>query len=312
MTAHHDADRRIRAFLDDGPELLPDAVFDALRGDIHRTRQRVVIGPWRNSDMSNVARYGLIAAAVVVLVGAGAFLLRPAPAGIAAPSTGPSPAATAPGTPSPSPTETAAPSPTLVPGAVPPGPYRFAADGGAGDAALTVTIPSGGPGWTASDGLFIAKATPSGPLIGVWPGGITGTYVDPCFDHTLKKPAPKGVDGLIEALADQPGISSDPPVDVTVSGYSGRYVDLTVTQDITQCDGGPDEAFWIWDGNKSDRRYVLATGELDRIYAIDVNGKRFTFNMLYQTDTAEADRLEAESILETAVITGVASPSPSP
>jgi hypothetical protein len=56
----------------------------------------------------------------------------------------------------------------------------------------------------------------------------------------------------------------------------------------------------------------VGTGELDRIYVIDVNGKRFTFNMLVPPDAAEADRLDAESMLETAEITRVASPSPSP
>ena len=39
---------------------------------------------------------------------------------------------------------------------------------------------------------------------------ITGTFVDPCTDHTLKEPAPQGVEDLIAALGNQPGMSFAP------------------------------------------------------------------------------------------------------
>src|SRR6185369_13279896 len=69
MTAPHDD--LIRAFIAEGREELPDRAFDAVRGEIHRTRQRVVIGPWREPQMSNLAKVALAAAAVVaVLFGA--------------------------------------------------------------------------------------------------------------------------------------------------------------------------------------------------------------------------------------------------
>ena len=118
MTAPRDPDRLIQAFLEDGIDDLPDWAFDDVRRDIHRTRQRVVIGPWREPVMSNLARYGVIAAAVVLLVGAGVVLLRPAPAGVAAPPRPPPRA--------PSPTAAAAASPTLRPNALPPARSRFA------------------------------------------------------------------------------------------------------------------------------------------------------------------------------------------
>ena len=85
--------------------------------------------------MSNLARYGVIAAAVVLLVGAGVVLLRPAPAGVAAPCHA---APTAAASPSPSPTEAVAASPTLRPDAALPGPNRLDGDGGP---ALILTVP---------------------------------------------------------------------------------------------------------------------------------------------------------------------------
>ena len=52
MTAPHDLDRQLDAFLRDGPTELPDPSFDAVRDRMETTRQRVVIGPWRIPDMN--------------------------------------------------------------------------------------------------------------------------------------------------------------------------------------------------------------------------------------------------------------------
>ena len=92
MTAPHDLDRELAAFLRDGPAELPDPSFDAVRDRIETTRQRVVLGPWRVPDMSKFVPYVLGAAAVVVALVVGIQLLRPVePTGPAAvPSVQPS------------------------------------------------------------------------------------------------------------------------------------------------------------------------------------------------------------------------------
>ncbi len=77
MNSMHDPDRLIRAFLDEGQTELPARTYDAVRDHIERTRQRVVIGPWREPDMSNIARIAVAAAAVlVVAVGASQIMPR--------------------------------------------------------------------------------------------------------------------------------------------------------------------------------------------------------------------------------------------
>jgi hypothetical protein len=75
MTARRDPDRLIRTFLDDGPNELPDDSYDAVRAHIDHTRQRVVIGPWREQQMSNFARIGIAAAAVLAIAVVGVNLL---------------------------------------------------------------------------------------------------------------------------------------------------------------------------------------------------------------------------------------------
>ena len=93
MTAPHDLDRQLQAFLTDGPTELPDPSFDAVRDRIEATRQRVVIGPWRFPEMNKLVPIGLGAAALVVALVIGTRLLGPpAPAGPGgAPSASPSP-----------------------------------------------------------------------------------------------------------------------------------------------------------------------------------------------------------------------------
>ena len=78
MTAPHDLDRELTAFLREGPTELPDPSFDAVRDHMETTRQRVVLGPWRVPDMSKFVPYALGAAAVVVALVVGIQLLRPA------------------------------------------------------------------------------------------------------------------------------------------------------------------------------------------------------------------------------------------
>lgn len=79
MTAPRNPDDLIRAFLGEGETDLPDRAFDAVRADIHRTRQRVVIGPWREPQMSTFARVAIAAVAVVAVGFLGRELLDSGP-----------------------------------------------------------------------------------------------------------------------------------------------------------------------------------------------------------------------------------------
>ena len=232
----------------------------------------------------------------------------PSPAPVAIESATSTPTASA------SASSAAAASPTLRPNALPPGPTTLV-DPDFGVATMTITVPEGGSGWT-SDGLGLWKdygptGLESGPVIIVWPGGISGTYADPCTDHTVEQPYPTTVETLIAALADQPGISSEAPVDVTFSGYKGQYVDTTVTQDISKCGNGED-GFWLWNSENTDRRYVQDTGELNRMYAIDVDGKIHTFDVRLPPATTDDDHAEVLAMLETIELTPGVSPSPAP
>jgi hypothetical protein len=122
-----------------------------------------------------------------------------------------------------------------------------------------------------------------------------------------------GIDKLVERLADQPGVDAGPLTDVTIDGYSGTSVELTVTADITTCIGGRD-GFWLWAGGRyasdpHDYRYVQDTNEMDRIYVLDVDGARFTFFARVPPGTTAAARAELEAIIDSIEIGSRAAPA---
>ena len=91
-----DPDRMIRDFLAEGSERLADPVYDAVRADIDRKPQRVVIGPWRMPTVNKLVPIGLGVAAVIGVLVVGSQLVRPQPSSNvgANPGVGSSPAAT--------------------------------------------------------------------------------------------------------------------------------------------------------------------------------------------------------------------------
>jgi hypothetical protein len=291
MTASRDPDELIRAFLDEGQTDLSDRVFDAVRHDIQRTRQRVVIGPWRVPNMNMFARAAIAAVAVLAV-------------GLAWVNFGPSQSGRGVGA-QPTPTPTPSPQPLPDAGALEPGRYWLnpvGAPNGGPLPRIAVTLPAG---WSADGDLLLNNYAPdlnpgeldasdagAGPSLVAWQ--ISGTFVDPCTDHTLVEPTPgPGIDALADALAHQPGTTAGPPTAVTVDGYSGKFVELTVTADITKCG----DKFWIWASADGNSRFVQGTNEMNRIYILDVEGRRFTFSARIPARTTPADRAELEAVI---------------
>ncbi len=292
MTASRDPDKLIAAFLDEGQTDLPDRVFDAVRSDIQRTRQRVVIGPWRQPNMNMFARVA-VAAAAVVAVGFAWVNFGPSQVG---PGVGAQP----------TPTPTPSPQPLPDAGALAPGRYWLnggpEVPNGTPVPRIAVTMPAG---WTADGDLLLKNYAPdlnpgeldasdagAGPSLVAWQ--ISGTFVDPCTNHTLVKPTPgPGIDALADALAHQPGTTAGPLTAVTVDGYSGKFVELTVTTDISKCG----DNFMIWASSDGNSRWVQGTNEMNRIYILDVEGRRFTFSARIPARTTAADRAELEAVI---------------
>ena len=92
MSATRDPDQLFQAFLDEGPEVLPDRVLRVVADDVHRIQQRTGFGPRRFITMPR-AYFAAAAVVVVIAVGALAGLWLTAPDGTnrgATPPPGPS------------------------------------------------------------------------------------------------------------------------------------------------------------------------------------------------------------------------------
>ena len=68
MSAHRDPDRVIAAYFAQPAADLPDRAFDAVRRDIHVTRQRRVFWPWRQPERRVLGGALSLAATVLVIV----------------------------------------------------------------------------------------------------------------------------------------------------------------------------------------------------------------------------------------------------
>ena len=193
MTAPRNSDELVQAFLAEGPTDLPDQAFDAVRGEIHRTRQRAVIGPWRTPNMSNLVRVAF-AAAVVGAIALAWVNFGPQGGGVGTAPT-PFPTSTQSAGPSASTAGSSAPSlANLVPGPLcsssgcvagnlAPGTYSYEA-GSWAPVRITFAVPAG---WTADDSGLVLKhaGAPNEVMFTGWQ--ITDVYADACHhdDSTL-------------------------------------------------------------------------------------------------------------------------------
>jgi hypothetical protein len=257
MTKRNDFLTELEDYLVDfeGETPLPERVRDALHAELPMTRQvRPRSGRWKGPNMStstpSVARWGLVAAGLVVAVGLGAVLLLPARGDVGTADPSPTVAPTTSPTQMPSPSA-AAITQTIV-GApyescpvlrsktcIVPGTYRLGAtvptglvdvpagwwewDPGPGSVGLLVEHPdaAGGSGW----GLTVMQ--------------VGEVHRNPC-DQAAGTFAPANVDTpaeLAAVMATWPGFEATPPEPVDVGGIEGVQVELRSTKGLADCPG---------------------------------------------------------------------------
>lgn len=277
MTARNDLDRQLNDFLRDGPTELPYESFDVVRDRTDQIRQRVVIGPWRFPEMNKIFTIGLGAAAVVVALFVGAQLFG-SPTGGFGSQTTPSPDPTA--TPSAS---VAEPSPSAAAG-LPEGPHLLI-DGG-----VPVTVTVAAPAWDGDPGTGILEwgpgaDRPDGAAMIGFEGREYYVYGDPCTWSTTRPDTPATtVDDLIAALASQAGREASAPEDITVDGYAGKKIILAMADDVVLDDC--EEEFPLFGVPGDDlARYSQGQGQIEEVWAVDVDGLIVVLDGLYYPDT---------------------------
>ncbi len=172
---------------------------------------------------------------------------------------------------------------------------------------LLATVP--GDGWFTIDDWFLGKDDlgDTGPVadgfydMTLLPYPVANVYPDPCRwqGNPLHPPVGPTVDDLAAALVEQAGAAAIAPTDVTVGGYTGKKVELSIPDDVDtgKCDEG-DYGRWVpaadpsWYGP-----FTYGKGQHDTVYIIDVEGTRWVIDTNYLPGTTEANLAELEQLV---------------
>jgi hypothetical protein len=291
MTRDDDFIGQLEGYLDEyeGFTPLPAAVRDAIRAVLPKTRQIGSFwGPRRYLNMTihipNGARYGLAAAAVVVLAVIGIGVLLPRD-GVGGPEATP--------TASPLPSPTASPVTLTDSGtmqALAPGTYSIPA-GRTTPAKLIFTMPAG---WETDGRAFIKGRGESGEA--GWTTSIVGgVYTDTCAADGTLQPIGPSVDDLVNALEQLGGATVTPAVDTTVGGYPAKRVDIAMPDvDVATC---RITILQIWADAAQQDFNALDPLQQESVYIIDAAGQVVVIFTTQTPDSSAQDIAEMSLII---------------
>lgn len=238
---------------------------------------------WRVAK-KKTAVYALVAAVVVTGMVIGTSALR---SGDGRPVGGPGF--------TPSQVTTPTPTPLRFSGALEAGTYILSAIDPDFDAShrITMSVPEG---YTAFEGWGIMK---DGGRQWVSASIVGSVYADPChWNGTLLDP-PVGAnfDALVSAIASMPGLHASSPADVTVAGFAGKRIDLTVPTEfnLADCDNGQ---IRNWLDTGGGERNIPFTGERDRLWILDVGGVPLVIEAGWPTEASAQVRAELVQMVE--------------
>jgi hypothetical protein len=136
---------------------------------------------------------------------------------------------------------------------------------------------------------------------------VSNLMVDACVDQRRADP-PIGptVDDLAAGLAELPPFQvTKPPTDVTVYGYSGKHLELTIPDDLPY---DPDGGSWTdcgrgelqsWIGTVSfDYFYGYAPGQVEEFWILDVDGTRLMIQAKWFPESPPQDIAEMRKVLD--------------
>jgi len=133
----------------------------------------------------------------------------------------------------------------------------------------------------------------------LWVWDVDSVFAHPC--DASAEPVGPSVADLANALAAQPLRAGTDPVPVTVGGYDGLYVELSVP-DVVDDRACTDSDFSLWpERGQSDVQEIL--GQVDMVWIVDVDGQRITFDAAFMPTTSPAEVAELKAMVTTATFT---------
>jgi hypothetical protein len=289
MSTDRETTRIVRSWLEEGVTALPDRVLDAVLDRVPATPQRRSWWPPRRySYMQTTYKVALAAAAVLVVAVVG-YSLLPGVSGPGAPTTAPTAL----------PTVAPSPSRTLTPGLKTVTIRPFVGDPPADDDSISFTVQYP-EGWLSSTefGFFLKDPVKDPEQASLTFAHGLGLYSDPCRPtdglegqgDPLDIPVGPTVADFATALDTHPLLDVTTPVDVTIDGYSGKYLELQVPADISGCVryrpiGG-------------DTVYAQGPAMRYRLWALDVDGIRVVITGYDYPATSAQHKAELQAMVD--------------
>jgi hypothetical protein len=286
MTAQRDPERLIRAFLDEGPTDLPDRAFDAVRAHIDRTRQRTVLGSWRNPPMPTFFRFAPIAVAIALVAVVGTLVITGRP--------------NLPSSPAPSATNQPV-QPTFVPSTALA--YRWPQALVAGDYAtsfawdlpfaVAFTLPAG---WESRD-IEIVKGDMSIAVALPW-----DLFDDPCATTPKVLDAGSTPEDFARALATNASLTVGEQSHVNLGGVTATALTYRARAGV-ECVG---EGSKLWSSPEWLILPVTPLGTpwwplragLHRLWVLDVDGQRLVLDATTGANPTPAKEAELQEVLD--------------
>jgi hypothetical protein len=300
MSADRDVNRIVRSWLEEGVTSLPDRVLDTVLDQLPATPQRRA--PWpvrRLLDMNIPSRIAVAAAVVIALAAIGALAI-PKGGGVAGPqpTSSPRPTATPIALPSDGPLAAASyvtspfVSPDSAEACMTP-PQSGCVETSADDSIrITFTVPDGWEPDPIHYGIWLAgngNRAPDGASLFFERGGWL--YSDPC--HSSPPPTIRvgpSADDFANALANDRALTTTAPVAVTLSGYSGKSMDLQIPSDISACT----DNYWPWEPGF----YAQGPSQRWHLWILDVSGTRVVILTTDYAGTSAANRTALQAIVD--------------
>lgn len=186
---------------------------------------------------------------------------------------------------------------------LPAGTHRVERGAVADDATFPPILIALPDGWYG-DGRFVSLVRPGEEIpvaaVGFWE--VDQVYGNPCpSSGTLFQPGPT-VDDLVAALADIPLRNPTRPIDVTIDGYAGKYLEWSVPADIdfAACDpdGVKDDYFDSWTDTDGGGRYQQGPGQVDRLWILDIDGARLVIDAFWMPLATSDEREQLQRVVE--------------
>ena len=180
---------------------------------------------------------------------------------------------------------------------------------------VVIRVPDG---WVSYKGFAVRSLvnTPRQLVVSFW--NVVDVYANSC--HWLGPKIHPGptVDELAAVLAARPLRNATAPVAVSLGGYHGKYLEWSVPADIqfSDCDRGPGDTngiFESWTGvmlwnapfnpSGTTDRYQQGPGQVDRLWILDVEGRRLVIDATYMPGSTADDRTALQQVVDSIAFT---------